>query len=249
MPNRLQNLSRDENREEGGAVVELWSLFLRSLFAYLLVLLIMRLMGKREIGKLSIFDLAVFIMIADLAVIFIEDTHVPLVKGIIPIMTLFLGQLTLSYLSLKNTRLRHLVDGQPSILIRNGRIMEEEMARQRYTLDDLMTQLREKNIPNIADVEFAILETSGKLSVIPRASVEKRAESHDPNEKSGFRPFMLPVTLIVDGKVQEDGLNQIGQNRFWLKNQIQQYGYKDFKEVFFASIDHRGRLYIDAKQD
>lgn len=209
----------------------------------------MRLMGKREIGKLSIFDLAVFIMIADLAVIVIEDTHVPLVKGIIPIMTLLLVQLALSYFSLKNTQLRHLVDGQPSILIKNGRIMEEEMVKQRYNLDDLMTQLREKNISNIADVEFAILETSGKLSVIPRTSVEKRDEIDDPDENEGFRPFMLPVTLIIDGKVQEEGLNRIGQNRFWLKNQIQQYGYKDFKEVFFASIDHRGRLYIDPKKD
>jgi len=228
--------------------MEWWSLFLRSLFAYFLVLLVMRLMGKREIGKLSIFDLVVFIMIADLVVIFIEDTRVPLMKGIIPIMTLLLGQLLLSYLSLKNTHLRHLVDGQPSVLIKNGKIMEEEMAKQRYNLDDLMTQLREKNISNISDVEFAILETTGKLSVIPRTSVEKR-EERDANENAGFRPFMLPVTLIVDGKVQEEGLNQIGQNRFWLKNQIQQYGYKDFKEIFFASVDYRGRLYIDPKKD
>jgi uncharacterized membrane protein YcaP (DUF421 family) len=183
----------------------MWPLLLRSLFAYLLILLVMRLMGKREIGKLSVFDLAVFVMIADLAVIIIEDTRVPLIKGLIPIATLLLGQLTLSYLSLKSTRLRQLVDGQPSILIKNGRIMEEEMAKQRYNLDDLMTQLREKNISDIADVEFAILETSGKLSVIPRTSVEEGA---DPHEGTGFRPFMLPVTLIIDGKVKEEGLHR-----------------------------------------
>jgi len=143
-------------------------LFFRTLFMYFFILMVMRLMGKREIGKLSVFDLVVSIMIADLAVIFIENGDQPVIQGILPIVTLMVTQIALSYLSLKNQTVRHLVDGKPAVLIEDGKIREKEMARNRYNLDDLMAQLREKNIDNIADVEFAILETSGKLSVFPK---------------------------------------------------------------------------------
>ncbi len=235
--------------EEGPKSVELWTVFLRTLFIYFFVLVVMRFMGKREIGKLSLFDLVVSIMIADLAVISIENTEAPLLKGLVPIFTLSAIQVVLSLLSLKSTFIRKIMDGKPSILIRDGKIQEKEMANQRYNIDDLMLQLRENNIANVADVELAILETTGKLTVFPRP--EKRPPTREemlPEEKiDGF--FWLPIPLIVDGKVQKEGLDKIGKTRFWLKNELQKYGYYDFKEIFFASIDHKGKMYIDARKD
>lgn len=230
--------------------VELWTVFLRTLFIYFFVLAVMRFMGKREIGKLSLFDLVVSIMIADLAVITIENTEAPLLKGLVPIFTLSMIQVILSFFSLKSTFVRYIMDGKPTVLIRDGHIQEQEMANQRYNTDDLMMQLREKNIANVADVELAVLETTGKLSVFPRREKEplKREDLFPGDDmEEGF--FWLPVSLIVDGKVQEDGLQQIGKTRFWLKNELQKYGYNDFKEIFFASIDHTGKMYVDARKD
>jgi uncharacterized membrane protein YcaP (DUF421 family) len=215
--------------------VELWTVILRSFFIYIFVMVIMRMMGKREIGKLSVFDVVVSIMIADFAVLSIEDLKMPLINGIMPIIVVASAQILLSYISLKNAKIRHIVDGEPIVLIRNGKIQEKEMARHRYNLDDLLTQLREKNIAHVGDVEFALLETTGKLSVFPKKNVSSLMK--------------LPLPVIIEGRVQEDALEQIGQNRFWLKNQIQKYGYRDLKEIFFASIDQNGKLYIDPRKD
>ncbi|SFS58696.1 DUF421 domain-containing protein [Marininema halotolerans] len=227
-----------------------WSLLLRTLFIYFFVLLIMRLMGKREIGKLSVFDVVVSIMIADFAVMSVDDLKMPLFHGLIPIMMLAGAQILLSFVSLKSPKIRRWIDGEPTTLIKDGQILEDEMEKQRYNMDDLMLQLREKNIANIADVEFAVLETSGKLSVFPKDEEKTPVEEKEllPGF-SDYRQHALPVPLIIDGKVQEEALRSMGQTRFWLKNQIQQYGYKDLKEIFFVSIDARGRMYIDSRKD
>ncbi|GAB7386514.1 DUF421 domain-containing protein [Bacillaceae bacterium] len=221
------------------------TIFLRTLFLYFFILLIMRLMGKREIGKLSVIDFVVSMMIADMAVIVIEDIRKPLFNGLLPITTLLAIQVLLAYLSLKNERIRHFVDGRPSVLIERGKINEKEMARARYNMDDLLTQLREKNIANIADVEFAILETSGKLSVFPKE--EKKPVTR---EDLNIRPVYsgMPLTLIIDGKVLDRNLEKIDKTRFWLKNEIQKRGIHDFKQITYCSIDHQGTLYIDRKE-
>lgn len=226
--------------------MELAEAFFRTLFIYLFILLVMRLMGKREIGKLSVFDLVVSIMIADLAVISIENGDQSLVHGILPIVTLMVTQIGLSYLSLKSRTVRNLVDGKPAVLIKDGRIQEKEMARNRYNLDDLMAQLREKNISNIADVEYAILETSGKLSVFPKE--EKKAVTKEdllPQERIGS--FQPPVFLIVEGRVQDEGLRRIGRSRRWLEQEIRRRGYRSVEEIFLATMDGRGHLHLDGR--
>lgn len=228
--------------------MEWTEVFFRTLFIYFFVLIVMRLMGKREIGKLSVFDLVVSIMIADLAVISIENGDRPMVHGILPMATLLVTQIGLSYLSLKNRTIRHLVDGKPAMLIKNGRIQEREMARNRYNLDDLMAQLREKNINNVADVEFAILETSGKLSVFPKE--EKKAVSKEdlfPPEE--IEPTGIPVYLIVEGRVLEDGLRRIGRDRRWLEQEVRRRGYRGVEEIFLATMDGRGRLHLDGRDE
>lgn len=225
----------------------MWTILLRSVFIYFFVLLVMRIMGKREIGKLSVFDLVVSIMIADFAVISIEDTELPLFHGIIPIIVMVTAQVLLAWVTMKSPPLRNIVEGKPSVLIKNGKIQERELRKQRYNMEDLMVQLRDRNIYDLADVEFAILESSGKLSVIPR-------EEQTPLTKGDFlqkvdRLTRLPVPVIIDSQVQKESLKQLGQDQEWLEKRLRQYGYKDIHEIFFASVDHRGRFYIDRRQD
>ncbi|WP_033099191.1 MULTISPECIES: DUF421 domain-containing protein [Thermoactinomyces] len=222
------------------------SILLRTVFIYLFLLIIMRLMGKREIGKLTIIDLIVSFMIADISAMAIERSHEPLINGMIAIVTLAALQIVLSYLSLKSRKVRQLVDGKPLVLVKNGKILDAEMAKARYNIDDLLLQLREKNIADVSDVEFAILETTGRLSVFPRE--EKRPVMKE-DVLPLLRPFQMPITLILDGKVQEQGLRQIGKTRFWLKNEIQKQGYRDFKEIYYASINYEGKLFIDGKDN
>lgn len=135
---------------------------------YIFIFLSMRIMGKREIGKLSVFDLTISIMIAEIGVFVIEDIERPIYDGVVPMATLVLIQVIVAQLSLKSRKLRLMVDGKPSILISDGKLHRGEMRRQRYNIDDLLLQLRGQNIVSPADVEFAILETSGQLTVIEK---------------------------------------------------------------------------------
>ncbi|MGG6313585.1 DUF421 domain-containing protein [Paenibacillus macerans] len=230
----------------------------RTVLMYFLVFGVMRIMGKREIGELSIFDLVISIMIAEIAVFALEDVERPLYDGIIPMLTLLLIQIGIAVLSLRFRKLRLWFDGEPSVIIRNGQINRKEMKRQRYNLDDLLMQLRSQKVDSVADVEFAVLETSGQLSVFPKEKTEAvRDGAQRPKNRElavntampGVKYEALPLPLIMDGKVNDDNLRQIGKTRFWLKNQIQSKGLSDFKQVFFCSIDHNGKLYVNANED
>ncbi|WP_152391739.1 DUF421 domain-containing protein [Paenibacillus guangzhouensis] len=234
----------------------------RTVLVYFIVFLVLRLMGKREIGKLSVFDLVISIMIAESAVFVLDDVKRPLWDGILPILTLLVIQVSIAYISLKNRTVRLLFDGRPSMIVNNGKLDSDEMSRQRYTLDDLMQQLREQQVENLNDVQFAMLETTGKLSVILKDEQEssdvdstKSASSANSQKPSNLIPnadqiryASLPLPLIMDGKVQDDNLLKIEKTRFWLKNKIQEKGVQDFKDVFFCTIDHKGQLFIDMKQ-
>lgn len=240
--------------------MDLWTIFLRTILIYFTVFFMLRIMGKREIGKLSVFDLVISIMIAEIAVLVIEDADKPMSEGVLPMVTLVGIQMIIAYVTLKSLWLRRLFDGQPSYIIERGKINREEMTRQRYNLSDLMLQLRQSNVTNVADVEYAILETTGKLTVVkkselngnnrnmpPLASMEASAELGDNQLQTTIRYEGLPLPLIMDGKVMDENLEKIGRSRFWLKNQIQLKGARDFKEVFLCTVDHRGKLFIDKK--
>lgn len=219
-------------------------MLLRTLFLYFVILVIFRIMGKREIGQLSVFDFVVSVMIAELAVLSIEDPKMPLIKGLLPMFILTGTQVFISYLSLKNKRIRDLLDGRPSIIIEKGKLQEKEMARQRYNIDDLLTQLREKNITNLADVEFAILETTGKLSV-----KKKDSKGALTPEDLGIRvnTVGMPLPVIIDGEVLDHNLEKLGKTRLWLKQRLKQFGTTDFQKVFFASVDEMGRMFVDLR--
>ncbi|MCS1350681.1 DUF421 domain-containing protein [Mechercharimyces sp. CAU 1602] len=223
--------------------MELMTIFLRSIFIYFLVLVIMRIMGKREIGKLSVFDLVVSIMIADLSVIVIENPKISLWHGMVPIFTFVVAQILVSYVSMKSAVARHWIDGQPTVLIQNGNILEKAMRKNRYNVDDLMTQLRERNIDDLADVEYAILETTGKLSVFPIKSKDVARREDVVSIKDDHYPLAVP--LIIDSEIQHDSLSKINQDAEWLRNELKRYGVTSLQQVFFASIGADGKLYID----
>ncbi|MDT3426658.1 uncharacterized membrane protein YcaP (DUF421 family) [Paenibacillus forsythiae] len=241
--------------------------FFMTLLMYFFIFLSLRIMGKREIGKLSVFDLTISILIAEIAVFAIDDIKRPLYTSIVPMGTLVLLQVALAQFSLKSRKLRLFMDGKPSILISDGKIQRKEMRKLRYNIDDLLLQLRGQNITSPADVEFAILEPTGQLTVIEKSdsvsSSNRSGNSSSRNSISGssgclgdrgfgqdfpkdkIRYEGLPVPLIMDGKVQDDNLEMIGKTRFWLRNEIRQQGVSDFRDVFLCSIDHKGKLYVD----
>jgi uncharacterized membrane protein YcaP (DUF421 family) len=229
-------------RNQGGVEVLFFTLFLKIIFVYFFVLLGLRMMGKREIGKLSVFDLVISIMIAEVSAFTLEDKELALWKGTFIIGILVLMQIGVSFISLKSDRIRKLIEGRPTILIANGKINDQEMKRTRYSMDDLLTQMHEKNILSVADVEFAILETSGKLSVFPKA--EKRPVNVE-DLKLRVDKTSLPVPLIIDGKPLDANLQKMKQTKFWLKQEIKKYGYDDFRQIFYCSIDNKGMLFID----
>lgn len=208
----------------------------RTLLLYLLILVIFRVMGKREIGELSILDLVVYIMIAEMASLSIENTKDPLINTLLPIIILVIIQITLAIFSLKSKKFRDLVEGKPTVIINNGKIDEQAMKAQRYNFDDLLLQLREKDVGNIADVEYAILEPSGKLSIF-----QKNQESEGGGQQDNGS---LALPLIIDGEIQEDNLKLIDKTREWLIKQLENKGHDDPGEISFCSFQN-GKFYVD----
>ena len=221
------------------------ALFARTLILYGLVLLVMRLMGKRQIGQLQPFELVVTIMIAELASVPMQNRDLPLSSGIVPIVTLLAAQVILSLLILRSQWARRIICGTPSILVRNGQLAQKELARLRVNLNDLLEQLRVKNVPNLEDVEFAILETTGSLSVIPK-SQKRPLNPADLNLSTEYEG--LPLDLIVDGRVNQENLALAGLDAAWLRQQLDRLGLTGPEAVFFASLDAQGHLYF-AKKD
>ncbi|WP_173916033.1 DUF421 domain-containing protein [Halobacillus sp. Marseille-Q1614] len=209
-------------------------LILRTVITYLLILLIFRIMGKREIGELSVMDLVVFVMLAEIAVFLIEQPESPIWEAIVPMAVLLMVQWGSAYFSLKSRRFREWFDGKPSILIRNGKIDEREMKRQRYNFSDLLLQLREKGFQHIDDIDYAILEPSGKLSVFEK----------DENNHSHYA-----VVLIADGDVQYTGLKSIQKNKDWLMNEVKKRGFHSFSDVSLCTINTDGEISMDRNDE
>lgn len=218
--------------------------FIRTLVLFSLVVVVMRVMGKRQVGQLQPFELVVMIMISELAALPMADTGIPLIYGVIPILTLLVAGVFLAYISLKSERARGIICGTPSILVENGKILEKELHKLRYNINDLLEQLRAKNFPNLGDIEFAILETSGQLSVIPKS--QKRPVNPEdlqiPTKYEG-----LPLTLVVDGKVLQKNLAKANLDEDWLKTELARFGINRVDRLLFASLDTQGQLLFQPK--
>lgn len=218
--------------------------FVRTLILYALVISALRIMGKRQVGELQPGELVVAIMISDLGAIPLGDTSLPLGSGVVPILTLIGAELMLSLLSLKSDRMRRLLTGSPSVLIRNGVIQADEMRKNRYNLEDLAEGLRAKDCYSVEDVHTAILETNGSLSIILKGD-KRPLKAEDMNLP--FRQETLPFVLIADGKIYPSHLVEAGVSERWLEKTIRKYGGKTAKDVFLLTLGD-GKVFVQLKE-
>lgn len=220
------------------------NIFVRVLILYILVLITMRLMGKRELGQMQPFELVIAIMIADLASVPMSDTGIPITNGIIPILALLLIQLVISIINLKSIWGRKVICGMPSILIYRGRIDEKVMKKEKFTINELQERLRQNNVFNIGDVEYAILETSGQVTVIQKP--EKR---NTIPEDFGVIPEYegIPYDLVIDGKVMHENLKAIGRDYNWLIKQTEKFKIKP-EDALVVTYDGKGQIFCQEKE-
>ena len=214
--------------------------FFRSIALYIIVLIVMRLMGKREIGQLQPFELAISIMIADLASIPMTDPGIPIFNGIIPILGLLVMHLLISIINLKSSKAREIICGRPSILIYRGKINENNLKKERFTINELEERLRGNNVINLGDVEYAILETSGQVTVIQKPD-KRNTIPQDFNIMPEYEG--IPYDLVIDGKVMKENLKAIGKDYNWLKKQIEKFNMKP-EEALVVTIDGKGQIFL-----
>lgn len=219
--------------------------FFRAIVLYLIVLVVMRLMGKREIGQLQPFELAISIMIADLASIPMTEIGIPIFNGIVPILGLLVMHLILSLINLKSLKAREIICGKPSILIYRGKINEKELKKERFTINELEERLRGNNVVNLGDVEYAILETSGQVTVIQKPE-KRNTIPEDFNIVPEYEG--IPYDLVVEGKVMNKNLKAIGKNYNWLKKQVEKFDIKP-EEALVVTIDGKGQIFCQKKEE
>ena len=205
---------------------------IRTIFFYFFIFLVYRIMGKREVGQLGIIDLIVSILIAELAVISIENYDNNIFKSIVPIIILLIIQLSLAYITLKIPKLRLILDGNPSIIIKEGKINYHEMTKQKYNLDDLIYGIREKGYKSIEEIEYAILEKNGTLSVFPISKESKKK--------------ILPLPLILDSKIQKDTLKEINKDEKWVIDNLKSKNIT-LDEIFYAFYKNNNIFIIKTK--
>lgn len=219
---------------------------IRTVILYFFIVIGIRLMGKRQVGELEPSELVVSLIIADLASVPMQDYGIPLLTGLIPIFVLLSLTMLLSVLTMKNIRLRTLLCGTPSIIIRSGKIDYLEMRRNRLTVDELLEDLRAKGVTDPSQVNYAVLETNGQLSVLPFASQKPPTASqfgiHAQEQE-------LPKILISDGRLLEENLTQLGYDDTWLQKQLKEKHCTSASSVLLLLADSTGVIYFSPKED
>ncbi len=205
-----------------------FSIIFKTLLLYFFIVIAYRIMGKKEVGKLSIIDLIVSILIAELAAISIEQYDSSILISIIPISCLVIIEVLFSYLGLKNSKIRKIIEGNPIVIIKNGELNFEAMRRLRYSLDDLISQLREQGIKSIEEVNYAVLENNGKLSIFK-------------NETE------YPLPIIIDGEIDKDVLKDMNKDENWVYELLNKKNLK-LENVFYAFYT-KNKTYIIKKQE
>jgi len=216
----------------------------RAFILYLLVILVMRIMGKREIGQLQPYELAITLIISELVTLPMENNSIPLINGVIPVFTITLAQLLLSYLTTKSQWIQDFVSGKYTIIIENGKMIQKNMMKQKYNITELLEQLRMNGVVKVDDVQYAILETSGQLSVILKDS-KQPITAEQMNILTEYEG--MPVNIILDGKIVEENLDSA---KLTIKD-VEKRLKKDkltITDVFYASINAKGEYYIQPKQ-
>ena len=220
-------------------------LFIRTIILYIIVVASLRFMGKRQLGQLQPSEVVIAMMISEVATIPMENVDIPLVYGIIPTVTLIITEAAFSFLTLRSKRIRYIFSGQPTLLIEKGRILEKEMEKMRFNIDDLLEELRGAGFANIADIEYAIIETNGLLSVIPK-SQKRPVTPDDLNINVDYEG--LPLVLISDGEINHFALKRSGFSEKWLIEKLKtEHKIKKIKDVFIASVSASGELFVQEK--
>lgn len=205
-----------------------FSLIFKTIFMYFFIIFVYRLMGKKEVGQLSIIDLIVSILIAELVALSIESSNKSILISVVPILVLVGVQILISYITLKNEKIRDIIDGKPTVIIKNGKLNFTEMSKIRYSLDDLLIQLRLQGVKSIEKVKYAVLENNGNLSVF--------------NDNSDY-----PLPLILDGVIDFTVLKEIKKDYNWL-NSVLKSRKVDIDEVFYAFYTN-GKTFIIKKSE
>lgn len=223
----------------------LFIVFIRVLIIYALIILSLRLMGKRQIGQLQPSELVVTILVSNIATMAIEDSNVPLVGGIIPILTLVSFDVIISALALRFKKMRRIVSGTPRVIIRDGKIDQQQLKELRFTIDDMMEELRGKDIFDIRDVAFAIVETTGSLSVYPKFTAQP-ATAGMLNLQAPPGANAPPVVLIADGVVIDSALSYCNLKYEWLEKTITDNGYRT-NDIFLMTCNRQADYLIVPK--
>ena len=224
------------------------SITFRVLLVYILLLLAMRIMGKREIGQLSNLDFVVAIVVAELATLPLTDHSLSLLHSILPMLIITALQVMASVICLKSNCFRRFLYGRPNVLIAGGRLQMEEMRRARFNIDDLLSQLRQRDVFDVANVDYAVLEISGDLTVVlkPWCCPATRG---DLNISSTEQFSGMPLTLIDDGEVNWKGLAERNLSKEWLQEQLLKNNIANPQDVFFASLSNNGYLYFISREE
>ena len=218
---------------------------LRTIILYVLIIAGVRLMGKRQVGELEPSELVLSLIIADLASVPRQDYGIPLLTGVVPILALLCVTMILSVLTMKYVGFRAVLCGRPSVVVRNGALDQREMARNRLTVDELLEELRAQGYTDLSVVKYAILETNGKLSVLPYANQKPPTarEMAVAVQESG-----LPRVVVSDGRLLEHNLKALGHDRPWLEGQLRKRGCAGPEEVFLMLVDEQEQIYLARRE-
>ena len=221
--------------------------FFRTVILYFILMVGLRLMGKRQIGELEPSELVLTLIISDLAAVPMQDFGIPLVNGLFPIITLLCLSMLLSFFSLKSIRFRGMVCGHPTVIVREGKVLQQNMARNRFTVDELFEQLRCQGYSDLSAVKYAILETSGQVSILAYTKdspVTPQTLNYDVQDD-----VTLPVLLINDGHVLSHNLEGSGYDQNWLDKQLKSRRLTSPRQVFLMTVDEAGAVVCVAKEE
>lgn len=219
--------------------------FVRTIIVYFSLIVSLRIMGKRQIGELAPSELVVAVLISDLASLPLQDTGIPLLYGLVPVLTLLCAEVIISYATMKSIKFRIFVGGKPSIIVNEGKINQKEMAKNRLTLDELAVEMRKQNILDISKIRHAVLESDGSLSILLYAA-ESPATPANMNLTVNEPDY--PIIVISDGRVLSANIKLLGFDERWLQNTLKKYGAKSPKDVYILLCDKSGKTYFAAKE-
>ena len=219
---------------------------IRTIFLYALVIFVIRLMGKRQIGELQPYEFVITIMISDLAALPMQDTRLPLILGVIPILTLLFIKTVLSLIQLKSQKARKILEGEPCILINRGKINFETLKRQQINLDELMEEIRLAGYFDLSEIEFGILENNGQMSFL--TSTKSSDGSSDSQNTSSSKP-RLPIIYALDGRINRNALTSGNKTDEWVQNELRKHKVNSIKDVLIAMTDTKGKFIYQLHND